>query len=79
MREKLRNELLVELDKYLDANTLRTIEIDIDVILSNYEIENRKTEIIEYGSDIPKTVKTYIVTKKISGLSEKSLYLYLTV
>ena len=79
MREKLRNELLVELDKYLDANTLRTIEINIDVILSNYEIENRKTEIIEYGSDIPKTVKTYIVTKKISGLSEKSLYLYLTV
>ncbi|MCI7322377.1 MAG: tyrosine-type recombinase/integrase, partial [Lachnospiraceae bacterium] len=34
---------------------------------------------IPYGSDIPETVEIYIVAKKISGLSEKTLYLYLMV
>ena len=55
------------------------LEKKIDLILSNYEIDKRKTEIIPYGSDIPETVQTYIVSKKISGMSEKSLYLYFIV
>lgn len=49
------------------------------MILSDYEIENRKTEIISRYSIIPKTVEIYIVSKKISGLSDKSLYLYFIV
>ena len=79
MREKLKNDLLVLLDKYSDTDTLRQIEPQIEIILSDYEIEERKTEIIPYGSDIPETVEIYIVTKKIAGLSEKTLYLYLIV
>lgn len=76
MREKLKNELIMMLDKHVDVDTLRKIEPQLELILSNYEIEDRKTEIIPYGSDIPETVEIYMVTKKISGLSDKSLYLY---
>ena len=76
MKEKLKNELLKLLDKSISIDTIRRIEPMIDIILSNYEIEERKTEVIPYGSDIPETVETYIVSKKISGLSNKSLYLY---
>lgn len=76
MREKLKNELLILLDKHLDANGLRDIEPKIEIILSNYEVEKRKTEIIAYGSDIPETVQIYIVSKKVAGLSDKTLYLY---
>lgn len=76
MREKLKNDLIMMLDKYVDVDTLRKIESQLELILSNYEIEDRKTEIIPYGSDIPETVEIYMVTKKISGLSDKSLYLY---
>lgn len=79
MREKLKNDLLTMLDHHVPVETLRQLEPCIESILSNYEVEKRKTEIILYGSDIPETVQTYIVTKKISGLSEKSLYLYLIV
>ena len=64
MREKLKNDLLVLLDKYSDTDTLRQIEPQIEIILSDYEIEERKTEIIPYGSDVPETVEIYIVTKK---------------
>lgn len=76
MREKLKNDLIMMLDKHVDVDTLRKIEPQLELILSNYEIEDRKTEIIPYGSDIPETVEIYMVTKKISGLSDKSLYLY---
>lgn len=76
MREKLKNDLIMMLDKYVDVGTLQQIEPQLELILSNYEIEDRKTEIIPYGSDIPETVEIYMVTKKISGLSDKTLYLY---
>lgn len=79
MREKLKNNLLVILDKYVDADTLRNLETQIEIVLSDYEVEERKTEIIPYGSDLPETVETYIVSKKISGLSDKTLYLYMMV
>ena len=79
MREKLKNDLLMLLDGYVDVDTLRQMEPLIEMILSEYEVEKRKTEIVLYGSDIPETVEIYIVTKKISGMSEKSLYLYLMV
>ena len=79
MREKLRNDLLVLMDDYLEPDKLREVVPMLESILSNYEIKKRETEIIVYGSDIPETVKTYIVAKKISGLSANSLYLYLMV
>ena len=79
MREKLRNDLLVLMDDYLEPDKLREVVPMLESILSNYEIKKRETEIIVYDSDIPETVKTYIVAKKISGLSANSLYLYLMV
>ena len=79
MRERLKNDLLTMLDQHVTVDTLRKLEPCIETILSNYEVEERKTEIIPYGSDIPETVQIYIVSKKISGLSEKTLYLYLIV
>ena len=79
MREKLRNDLLVLMDDYLKPDKLREVVPMLESILSNYEIKKRETEIIVYDSDIPETVKTYIVAKKISGLSANSLYLYLMV
>lgn len=76
MRDKLKNEILLLLSLQLQTEELKEIDLQLDMILSNYEIESRKTELIPYGSDIPKTVGIYIVSKKIAGLSDKSLYLY---
>lgn len=79
MREQLKNNLLMMLDNYVSVHDLREIEIKIEIILSNYEIEKRKTEIVPYTPKLPETVEIFIVSKKIAGLSEKTLYLYLIV
>lgn len=76
MREKLKNNLLLLLNKYVDSDTLKIIDQELNIMLSDYEIEKRKTELISYEYIIPETIKIYIVSKKIAGLSDKTLYLY---
>lgn len=76
MKEKLKNELLLVLNNYVDNDNLKTISMNLDLLLSNYDISLHKNEVIQYSYTIPETVKVYIVSKKIAGLSEKSLYLY---
>ena len=76
MKERLKNDLLLLLNQYLDSDTLRIIDTKIDMVLSNYEIEEPHTQLVPYEYKVPETIQIYIVTKKISGLSEKSLYLY---
>ena len=76
MRDQLKNEFLLLLSTKLSSEDLRNLSTALDLILSHYEFSKRNTELIPYGSDIPKTVEIYIVSKKIEGLSDKSLYLY---
>ena len=42
MRDMLKNELMLLLDKIIDTETLKTVEPQIECILSNYEVEKRK-------------------------------------
>ena len=76
MKERLKNDLLLLLNQYLDSDTLRIIDTKIDMVLSNYEIEEPHTQLVPYEYKVPETIQIYIVTEKISGLSDKSLYLY---
>ena len=76
MKERLKNDLLLLINQYLDSDTLRIIDTKIDMVLSNYEIEEPHTQLVSYEYKVPETIQIYIVTKKISGLSDKSLYLY---
>lgn len=76
MKERLKNDLLLLINQYLDSDTLRIIDTKIDMVLSNYEIESHHTQLVPYEYKVPETIQIYIVTKKISGLSDKSLYLY---
>lgn len=76
MRDILKNDLLQILNDSVDVETLRMIDTKIDMVLLNYKIERAQTDIVPYGSCIPESVDSYIISRKISGLSEKTLYLY---
>lgn len=76
MRDKLKNDLLLAFNNHVDSETLKIIDQKIDIILSNYDVSLHKNEVVPYTFEVPETVKIYLVTKKISGLSIKSLYLY---
>lgn len=76
MRGQLKNELLLMMNGYVDGKDLKIIEQKLEIILSNYDVTSQKKEVILYAYQIPETVEIYIVSKKIAGLSEKTLYLY---
>lgn len=76
MKERFKNDLLLLLNTYVDTETLREIDQKLNIMLSDYEIESRKTDVVVYEYQIPSSVEIYIVSKKIAGLSDKTLYLY---
>ena len=53
MREMLKNDLLLLMNKYMDTSSLQMITKELEIVLSNYEIDQRKTEIVQYGMPIP--------------------------
>ena len=61
MREKLKNDLLLLLNTYVDTEVLRGIDQRLDIILSDYEIESRKTEIITYEYQIRISVNDVLI------------------
>lgn len=76
MYEHFKNEFLVRIQNHFDESQIRIILNCLDVASYNYDISKKQTEIVEYGNTIPELVKTYIVCKKIDGLSDQTLYNY---
>lgn len=76
MKEQLRNELLLAINSCVSTEVLKDISIKIDSVLRDYDVQIACKEIVPYNYEIPETVQIYIVSKKIDGKSEKSLYLY---
>ena len=61
MRDKLKNDLLLALNNYVDYEVLREIDQRLDIMLSDYEIEKRKTEVITYEYQIRISVNDVLI------------------
>ena len=70
-------EFISKLDGKVDNDQLKTVLHELEIFVSNFDIKNRNTEIIPYDNNyIPNVYKVYYVSKKIEGMSPKSLDLY---
>lgn len=56
---------------------LEAITRVLDGVASRYEIHPRQLALVPYEGGLPEIVKTYIVCKKIEGLSDKTLETYM--
>lgn len=80
MKERLKNELVLIFSSYVeDVDVLKKIDQKIDAALSKYDVKSLCTDIVVSNSFVYQLLEMYIVSKKISGLSDKSLYLYMIV
>lgn len=73
MRERFVNEFMAQLNDIIPDRYLLLIKQKLDVYISNYEISKRETSLAEYTGFIPDCYKIYVDTRKIEGMSEKSL------
>lgn len=76
MYEKFKDQFLAALSNHFKTEELQIIGTCLDMAAADYTISKKETSIVPYSQIIPKTVEIYIVSKKISGLSDKTLYLY---
>ena len=76
MYEQFKNQFITLLAESFSADELTTITKNLDITAHSYDITKKETAITVYNSELPELVKTYLVCKKIEGLSEGTLYNY---
>lgn len=76
MYEKFKNQFALSLSSSYPKEDIEIILKKLDSVSYNYEINQKETSIAIYNSEIPEMVKTYLVCKKVEGLSEGTLYNY---
>ena len=80
MREQLRHELLSAIGEKLSAQDLQIVSRRIDEALSRYSIELLETHLAVLGrEEMERLIKTYIVVKRMEGLSNATLENYTRV
>lgn len=75
MYEHLRNDFSARLSQDYGREDITRIVAILDKIAQDYDI-SEKTTALALVDTIPKEVKTYLASKRLEGLSEKSLKLY---
>lgn len=76
MREQFTNLFMTKIDGKVPDEMLKTIRDELLVFTNDYDISKRNTEIAPYTGYLPECYKIYMVTKKIEGMSQKTLELY---
>ena len=76
MYEQFKNQFMLRLSGNFTNEELEVIMEELDKTAYDYEIKKRETELVVYNDEMPALVKTYLVCKKIEGLSDATLYNY---
>lgn len=77
MNNQITNQIMTSISTIVnDASKLAKINARIEAILINYDCKPITKEIVPVNSEAKNLLNHYLVSKKISGLSENSLSLY---
>ncbi|MGM0215036.1 tyrosine-type recombinase/integrase [Enterococcus sp. AZ109] len=77
-REVLVERVIADMETELDLSQLQKLQVVMTIRMSQYSIEESKNEIIIYDetSDIA-AYKQFFISKKLAGLSERTIELYM--
>ena len=76
MYEQFKNQFALTLSATYSTDDIEVILKKLDMVSYNYEISKKETSVAVYNSEMPEMVKTYLVCKKVEGLSDQTLYNY---
>jgi len=76
MYEKFKNQFALSLSSIYSKEDIEVILRKLDTVSYNYDISQKETSVTVYNSELPDMVKTYLVCKKVEGMSEGTLYNY---
>lgn len=77
MYENFKSDFALNLDQSeFDADQIKIIMDMLDKSMYNYDVTEKKTGMVVYNDEMPELVKKYLVTKKMEGYSDATLYIY---
>lgn len=76
MREQFVTTFMTTLSDKIDDDSLKIVFKQLTIFVNNYDIKQRETSLVPYEGYLPSFYKVYFVTRKIEGLSMKTLNLY---
>lgn len=76
MREQFVNGFITKLYGEIPEEYLETVKNKLSLYVNDFDIEPRETSVVKYTGYLPDFYKTYIVSRKIEGLSQKTLENY---
>lgn len=77
MENNFSKKFISRLDGTLSPSVLKLIYEELEIFTADYEIQERKHDLIEYQPDTyPEALQIYLVTKKIEGKSDQTVYGY---
>lgn len=76
MIEKFVNGFMAKLYGEIPEEYLETVRNKLALYVNDFDISQRETAVVKYTGYLPYFYKTYIVSRKIEGLSKKTLELY---
>ena len=78
MRDQLRNELLAAIGEKMGTQDLQIAGKVIDGVLANYDVKPAEKHLALLGRDeLEKLIKTYIVVRRMEGMSDTTLSGYM--
>lgn len=78
MYEQMRNDFLVALSSQSEID-ITTVLRTLDQVVTSYEIKQKENSLTTYGGELPEIAKTYLMCKKMAGLSNGTLDNYKTI
>ena len=76
MREQFAKTFMTKLVGKIPDDALKVVYQKLIIFVGDYEIAPRNTEIVPYEGYLPECYEIYFATRKIEGLSVRSLELY---
>lgn len=76
MYEQFKNQFALSLAAIYTKDDIEIILRKMDIVAYNYDIQKKETSVVVYNSELPEMAKTFMVCKKIEGMSEGTLYNY---
>ena len=76
MYEQFKNQFALSLSSIYSTDDIEVILKKLDMVSYNYEISKKETSVVVYNSEMPEMVNTYLVCKKVEGLSDQTIYNY---
>jgi len=75
MYEQMRNDFLTALSNEQNVDVATALRV-LDQVAMNYEIKPKEVDIIVFEGELPEMVRTYLICKKMAGLSDGTLENY---